>query len=181
MKEPTPKIRVRLIQRDGEHCRYCHAESDLTIEHILPKCRGGRNLDISNLCLLCKKCNNDKGPLTEAEYLKVRHDSKALAKARLYINSRLDPGYQKSGSHLQPRRPKGTVQLSADIEIPEDFLFLTYRQRRRKKDRLKKEALAQSIGTPEQWEQIEQQQSKKPERPSGVYFRICDFPSNPSK
>lgn len=49
-----------LIERDGYFCRYCHSADDITIDHILPISKGGKNL-LSNLQLLCRSCNSKKG------------------------------------------------------------------------------------------------------------------------
>lgn len=46
--------------RDGNRCRNCEAENDLTIDHLYPVSLGGTN-DLSNLQLLCRKCNAKKG------------------------------------------------------------------------------------------------------------------------
>lgn len=75
-----------LIQRDGKRCRYCGRKTRLTIEHLTPNCRGG-NGERRNLGLSCFRCNNEKGPLTEAEYLCLRGNQRALREYRgqLYL------------------------------------------------------------------------------------------------
>lgn len=53
------------------HCYLCgkiiEKESDLTIEHKVPKSRGGTDWS-GNLWPSCKKCNSEKGSLTIEEY-----------------------------------------------------------------------------------------------------------------
>src|SRR5690348_699969 len=65
------KIIMVLIGRDGgTRCRYCKRSlrrSEITIEHLTPKARGGSN-KIGNLAISCADCNNDKGDLTDEEY-----------------------------------------------------------------------------------------------------------------
>jgi hypothetical protein len=64
------KIVNVLVSRDGTRCRYCKKDlrrSEITIEHLTPKGRGGSN-KISNLAISCADCNNDKGDLTDEEY-----------------------------------------------------------------------------------------------------------------
>lgn len=61
-------IRARLVSRknifvrDGYKCQYCghrfHA-SDLELEHIIPRCQGGRNT-WENLVAACRGCNSRK-------------------------------------------------------------------------------------------------------------------------
>ncbi|MEO0139577.1 MAG: HNH endonuclease [candidate division WOR-3 bacterium] len=52
--------------RDRYRCQYCGSDKDLTIDHIIPKVRGG-NDTWTNLVCACKKCNNRKGNLTPEE------------------------------------------------------------------------------------------------------------------
>lgn len=43
-----------------EYCRMCKSTEDLTFDHLLPRCYGGRNT-IDNITILCRSCNNEKG------------------------------------------------------------------------------------------------------------------------
>ncbi len=55
--------RTNLLWRDGNRCQYCALDfpnSELTLDHIIPKSRGGRNT-WENLVVACKKCNQKKG------------------------------------------------------------------------------------------------------------------------
>lgn len=59
--------RARIVRRDGGRCRYCgRAYHAMTLDHILPKSRGGGNT-LENLALCCFACNNRKGNRTPAE------------------------------------------------------------------------------------------------------------------
>lgn len=63
------KIRVnrqRLYKRDNNECAYCGSKKELTIDHILPKSRGGKN-SWSNLITCCLPCNLKKGDKTPEE------------------------------------------------------------------------------------------------------------------
>lgn len=42
-------------------CIYCESSEKLTLDHILPTCRGGPNI-ADNAIFVCKKCNSSKGP-----------------------------------------------------------------------------------------------------------------------
>lgn len=80
MANELRKHRLKLIEVWGRHCMYCKSlirDIDLTLDHLLPLCRGGGD-NIENLALACKWCNSDKGPLTYEEFMSVRHDKKAL-------------------------------------------------------------------------------------------------------
>lgn len=59
--------RKNILRRDGHTCQYCgHVEVQLTIDHILPRARGGVE-SWENLVAACVKCNNKKGDRTPAE------------------------------------------------------------------------------------------------------------------
>jgi 5-methylcytosine-specific restriction protein A len=57
----SPSKRARMYRRDGWRCRCC-GETDidrLTLDHIVPLSRGGRNNE-ENLQTLFKSCNSRK-------------------------------------------------------------------------------------------------------------------------
>jgi len=47
-------------------CKYCRNKENLTIDHKIPRIKGGSN-DISNLQCLCKKCNGLKSDLSDKQ------------------------------------------------------------------------------------------------------------------
>ncbi len=56
------KKRRRVMQRDRNTCKSCgeNRRSELTIDHKIPRSRGGSN-DKRNLQVLCRRCNHAKG------------------------------------------------------------------------------------------------------------------------
>jgi 5-methylcytosine-specific restriction endonuclease McrA len=61
--------RHRILARDRYRCQYCGRRGtafDLTLDHILPKSRGGRTV-AENLATACWPCNNRKGNRTPEE------------------------------------------------------------------------------------------------------------------
>jgi 5-methylcytosine-specific restriction endonuclease McrA len=61
--------RHRIFARDRHRCQYCGRRGttfDLTLDHILPKSRGGRTM-AENLVTACQVCNNRKGDRTPEE------------------------------------------------------------------------------------------------------------------
>ena len=62
----VPLTRHNIFRRDGHKCGYCSSKKDLTLDHILPKSRGGGNT-WKNLVTCCKKCNNAKDDKTPEE------------------------------------------------------------------------------------------------------------------
>ena len=66
VKRPLPKPRLtrkEIFIRDGYKCQYCGIEaelSQLTIDHVIPKQKGG--IDTwDNLVTACSQCNTNKG------------------------------------------------------------------------------------------------------------------------
>lgn len=49
------------IKEQWEHkCAYCNSEENITLDHIVPQCKGG--LDIkTNVVACCHSCNQSKG------------------------------------------------------------------------------------------------------------------------
>lgn len=43
-----------------DHCAVCGSKDDLTVDHIIPRARGGTN-ESGNLQVLCRFCNSKKG------------------------------------------------------------------------------------------------------------------------
>jgi 5-methylcytosine-specific restriction endonuclease McrA len=59
--------RKNIIRRDSFTCQYCGAKTqDLTIDHIIPRSRGGADT-WENLVAACHYCNNKKGNRTPEE------------------------------------------------------------------------------------------------------------------
>ncbi|MCW3839209.1 HNH endonuclease [Micromonospora yasonensis] len=54
-----------VLRRDGRRCAYCDAPAS-TVDHILPRSRGGRNT-WKNTTAACYDCNQRKGDRTPAE------------------------------------------------------------------------------------------------------------------
>lgn len=51
--------RKNVLKRDGFVCMYCGDNSNLTIDHIVPKSKGGKTA-WENLVTACNRCNNLK-------------------------------------------------------------------------------------------------------------------------
>lgn len=69
VKVPYRRImltRKNIIRRDGFRCQYCGSRDKLTIDHVLPRSRGGRDV-WENLVAACVPCNNRKGNRTPDE------------------------------------------------------------------------------------------------------------------
>lgn len=61
----VPVSRRGVLRRDDHRCGYC-GSSATTIDHILPRSRGGKDT-WENLVACCLRCNNQKGDRTPSE------------------------------------------------------------------------------------------------------------------
>ena len=65
--------RRRLFKRDDYSCLYCGSNKNLTIDHVVPKSKGGTN-EWKNLATCCHRCNTLKGDKTPEQVgLKLRY------------------------------------------------------------------------------------------------------------
>lgn len=63
----VPFSKRNILIRDGHRCAYCGGrEGRLTVDHIIPKSRGGRD-EFENCVASCRACNNRKGSKTPRE------------------------------------------------------------------------------------------------------------------
>ncbi len=63
-----------LITRAGGRCVWCGREPwrrDLTVEHLLPRTRGGQGL-AENLALACRRCNRLRGTKPAVAFVRAR-------------------------------------------------------------------------------------------------------------
>ncbi|MDT7540987.1 MAG: hypothetical protein QOE33_891 [Acidobacteriota bacterium] len=68
-RDATGSKRVRIYIRDGFRCQYCGERKnpvELTLDHILPRSRGGNHQPI-NVVTACVACNQRKGNRTPGE------------------------------------------------------------------------------------------------------------------
>ncbi len=52
--------RRAVFARDGWTCQYCGARSNLTVDHVIPRCKGGTST-WENIVASCAPCNRRKG------------------------------------------------------------------------------------------------------------------------
>lgn len=62
----VPFNHKNILIRDGYTCQYCGSHDDLTVDHIIPKSRGGKD-EFENCVAACYKCNNEKNDRTPRE------------------------------------------------------------------------------------------------------------------
>ena len=66
----SPKKRIAVYRRDNFKCVFCGATEDLTIDHKIPRSKGGTNA-FDNLQTACVKCNTEKGNYHETWWRKL--------------------------------------------------------------------------------------------------------------
>lgn len=71
-------------ERKCNGCKEIFVFRDMTLDHILPRSRGGTD-DPKNLQLLCKPCNSSKGARTPEEWCQVLKE-KGQSKSRIGVN-----------------------------------------------------------------------------------------------
>ncbi len=54
------KFLIKVIERDGGYCKHCNITKTLSLDHIIPRSKGGLD-EINNLQILCRSCNSSKG------------------------------------------------------------------------------------------------------------------------
>lgn len=62
----APFGRDRVLTRDRGRCAYCGRRNASTMDHVLPRCRGGR-AEWLNAVAACQPCNARKGSRTPEE------------------------------------------------------------------------------------------------------------------
>ena len=89
--------RNRIYKRDGYQCVYCGSHRNLTLDHVIPKSRGGTN-EWTNLVTSCQKCNLRKADRTPEE-AKMKLNKKPVALTLINENitlSKVWEDFQKS-------------------------------------------------------------------------------------
>jgi CRISPR/Cas system Type II protein with McrA/HNH and RuvC-like nuclease domain len=70
-----------IYKRDKNKCQYCGSTKNLTIDHVIPRCKGGKDT-WDNLVVACSTCNVKKGHKT-LEQVNMR----LVSKPKAYYNS----------------------------------------------------------------------------------------------
>lgn len=108
IRRPRPRVKLtrrEIFIRDGFRCQYCDRQvSDLTIDHVIPRSRGGLHV-WDNVVSACKSCNHRKG-------------GKSIAEARMAL--RTQPFEPRAGRYYTiERRLDTSVQTDWQKFLPE--------------------------------------------------------------
>jgi len=61
-----PVNRREVLRRDKHTCQYCGSTKNLTIDHVIPRSKGGKH-SWDNVVIACELCNSRKGDRTPKE------------------------------------------------------------------------------------------------------------------
>lgn len=80
--------KTMIYKRDNNSCQYCGSTRNLTIDHVIPKCRGGEDT-WENLVVACGPCNTKKGniPLEHTGMRLRRKPRPPLNKIQFALNN----------------------------------------------------------------------------------------------
>jgi 5-methylcytosine-specific restriction endonuclease McrA len=107
IRRPRPRVKLtrrEIFIRDNYTCQYCQRQmSDLTIDHVIPRSRGGLHV-WDNVVSACKSCNHRKGGKSIAEARMALHKDPHEPRAGLYytIERRLDTSVQADWHKFLP-------------------------------------------------------------------------------
>jgi 5-methylcytosine-specific restriction endonuclease McrA len=77
MWKVPPVNRREVLRRDHHSCQYCGSRKRLTLDHVLPRSKGGLHT-WNNVVTACEKCNSSKGDRTpDAAGMQLRTKPKA--------------------------------------------------------------------------------------------------------
>jgi 5-methylcytosine-specific restriction endonuclease McrA len=79
-----------IYKRDGHKCQYCGSTRRLTIDHVVPRSRGGEDT-WENMVVACSSCNTRKGN-TLLEQTGMKLARKPFAPANRFLLSLIDSG-----------------------------------------------------------------------------------------
>ena len=106
VSETTKKI---VFTRDGGMCQCCGSSENLEYDHISPYSCGGSS-DVSNIQLLCLKCNRSK---SNSCYCKAHNKKVGVDCCKGNTTIRATPTTTNRQSHSTARQCSGTTQKGA--------------------------------------------------------------------
>lgn len=102
IKRPRPRVKLsrrEVFMRDNHTCQYCgHRGGDLTIDHVIPRSRGGLHT-WDNVVSACRPCNHRKG-------------GKSVAEAHMQL--RIQPFEPRAGTYY-------AIERRFDIALQEEW------------------------------------------------------------
>ena len=75
-------MRLKVLSRDGYECAYCGQAAD-SVDHVVPRSKGGAMFDPDNLVACCRMCNSRKESKDSGVFLSVVSTPPALSDVSL--------------------------------------------------------------------------------------------------
>lgn len=98
----VPWSRRGLLQRDNYECAYCGGKNAQTVDHVLPRSRGGRDAWM-NTVACCSPCNNRKADRTPAEAgMTLRYQPRPVTSRETLVLAIAQTGADVVALGLQP-------------------------------------------------------------------------------
>jgi 5-methylcytosine-specific restriction endonuclease McrA len=66
MWKVPPVNRREVLRRDHHSCQYCGSTKRLTLDHVIPRSKGGMHT-WNNVVIACERCNSQKGDRTPSQ------------------------------------------------------------------------------------------------------------------
>jgi 5-methylcytosine-specific restriction endonuclease McrA len=107
IRRPRPRVKLtrrEILIRDRHTCQYCgHRGNDLTIDHVIPRSRGGLHT-WDNVVAACRPCNHRKGgkSIVEARMSLRNQPLEPRAGAYYCIERRLDTAMHREWQKFLP-------------------------------------------------------------------------------
>lgn len=102
------ELEEQVYKRDGHRCVACGTSEDLTLDHIVPRSRGGGDSP-ANLQVLCRPCNSSK----------CDGDAPSLAVTQRHATSRRDGrnGHAATGDLSHPPEVEGEGEVEGAVAV----------------------------------------------------------------
>jgi 5-methylcytosine-specific restriction endonuclease McrA len=78
--------RHNIFKRDQYKCQYCGQTQDLTLDHLIPRSRGGKSI-WTNLVTACLSCNAKKGDKLISESNLILHKKPIKPSFIMFLNN----------------------------------------------------------------------------------------------
>ena len=124
-REQAGMKRLRIYMRDKFRCQYCGDKkgvAELTLDHILPRSRGGDNSPV-NIVTACIKCNNRKSNRTPEEARMPLLTSQTALRVKLE---------RVVLCHYAEARAEWRKYLFMDVHDDRDVMEKVHRERKRR-------------------------------------------------
>ncbi|MDB9929813.1 HNH endonuclease [Cyclobacteriaceae bacterium] len=94
--------RHNIFKRDQNKCQYCEKTQDLTLDHLIPRSRGGKSV-WTNLVTACLSCNAKKGDKLISETDLILHKKPIKPSFIMFLKNLNHQKQNEWGPFLEPK------------------------------------------------------------------------------